>query len=108
MNSSFINVGQLKVCSKSAQHLKTQNMEIPNHNSDIVFDEDFYTITWTDIKNAEIDHENHLDDIENFFRENFFREDFENDVLEEDVIDKNFKLIKTRQVLSLLNITFEV
>lgn len=54
-------------------------METPNHNSDIVFNEKLYTITWTDIENAEIDYENYLDDIENFFRE-----DFENDVLEEE------------------------
>lgn len=54
-------------------------METPNHNSDIVFNENLYTITWTDIENAEIDYENYLDDIENFFRE-----DFENDVLEEE------------------------
>ena len=79
MNSILNNVEQLKVCSKSTQHLKTQNMETPNHNSDIVFNENLYTITWTDIENAEIDYENYLDDIENFFRE-----DFENDVLEEE------------------------
>ena len=49
------------------------------NNSDIVFNEDLYTITWADIENAEIDYENYLDDIENFFRE-----DFENDILEEE------------------------
>ncbi|WP_210148613.1 hypothetical protein [Chryseobacterium scophthalmum] len=54
-------------------------METPNHNSDIVFNEDLYTITWADIENVEIDYENYLDDIENFFRE-----DFENDILEEE------------------------
>lgn len=55
-------------------------METPNHNSsDISFNEDLYTITWTDIENTEIDYENYLDDIENFFRE-----DFENDILEEE------------------------
>ncbi|MFC0428055.1 hypothetical protein ACFFG8_14895 [Chryseobacterium scophthalmum] len=54
-------------------------METPNHNSAIVFNEDLYTITWADIENTEIDYENYLDDIENFFRE-----DFENDILEEE------------------------
>ena len=54
-------------------------METPNHNSDNSFNEDLYTITWTDIENTEIDYENYLDDIENFFRE-----DFENDILEEE------------------------
>lgn len=87
MNSILNNVEQLKVCSKSTQHLKTQNMETPNHNSDIVFNEKLYTITWTDIENAEIDYENYLDDIENFFRE-----DFENDVLEEEPEIKKDKI----------------
>lgn len=56
-------------------------METPNHNSDIVFNEDVYTIDWSDIENTDIDYENYLSDMENFFRE-----DFENDILEEDVI----------------------
>ncbi|WP_299182319.1 hypothetical protein [uncultured Chryseobacterium sp.] len=56
-------------------------METLNHNSDIVFDEELYTIEWSDIENAEIDYENYLNDIENFFRE-----DFENDVLEENIL----------------------
>jgi hypothetical protein len=55
-------------------------METPNHNPDTVFDEELYTIEWSDIENAEIDYENYLDDIENFFRE-----DFENDALEENI-----------------------
>ena len=75
MNSTLQNAEQLKTCSKS----KTQNMETPNHNSDIVFNEDLYTITWADIENAEIDYENYLDHIENFFRE-----DFQYDILEEE------------------------
>ncbi|SFT55198.1 hypothetical protein SAMN05421857_1537 [Chryseobacterium formosense] len=54
-------------------------METPNHNSDIIINDDLYTINWSDIENTEIDYENYLDDIENFFRE-----DFESDVLEED------------------------
>lgn len=56
-------------------------METHNPNSDIVFDEELYTIEWRDIENAEIDYENYLNDIENFFRE-----DFENDVLEENIL----------------------
>ncbi|WP_370898686.1 hypothetical protein [Chryseobacterium gossypii] len=55
-------------------------METSNHNPDIIFDEDLYTIEWSDIENAEMDYENYLNDIENFFRE-----DFENDILEEDM-----------------------
>jgi len=54
-------------------------METPNHNSDISFNQDLYTVSWTDIENTEIDYENYLDDIENFFRE-----DFENHILEEE------------------------
>ena len=79
MNSPLNNAEQVKTCSKSIQNLKTQNMETPHHNSTILFNEDLYTISWTDIENTEIDYENYLDDIENFFRE-----DFENDVLEEE------------------------
>ena len=59
--------------------LNTKNMETPDHNSDTVFNEDIYTISWSDIENTEIDYENYLDEIENFFRE-----DFENDILEND------------------------
>lgn len=79
MNSTLHNAEQLKTCSKSIQKAKTQNMEKLNYNSDFIFNEDLYTITWSDIENAEIDYENYLDDIENFFRE-----DFENDILEEE------------------------
>ncbi|MEG0925590.1 MULTISPECIES: hypothetical protein [Chryseobacterium] len=56
-------------------------METPTHNTDTIFDEDLYTIEWSDIENAEMDYENYLNDIENFFRT-----DFEDDVLEEDTI----------------------
>ncbi len=59
-------------------------METPNHNSDIFFNQDLYTVSWTDIENTEIDYENYLDDIENFFRE-----DFENDMEEEFETNKN-------------------
>lgn len=54
-------------------------MENLNYNSDIIFNENLYTINWSDIENAEIDYENYLDDIENFFKE-----DFENDIFEEE------------------------
>ena len=54
-------------------------MGTPNHNSEIIFNEDAYTINWSDIENTEIDYENYLDDIENFFKD-----DFENDILEDD------------------------
>lgn len=55
-------------------------METPSHISDSIFDEELYTIEWSDIENVEIDYENYLNDIENFFKE-----DFENDILEEDI-----------------------
>ncbi|MBB6371512.1 hypothetical protein [Chryseobacterium shigense] len=55
-------------------------METPDHNPDILFDEDLYTIEWSDIENAEMDYENYLNDIESFFRE-----DFEDAVPEEDI-----------------------
>lgn len=80
MNSTFINAGQPETCSNFNQITKTQDMETPNHNPDITFDEELYTVEWSDIENAEIDYENYLDDIENFFRE-----DFENDTLEEEI-----------------------
>lgn len=55
-------------------------METQNNNSDTVFNEDLYTVSWSDIENTEIDYENYLNDLENFFRE-----DFENDILEDDI-----------------------
>lgn len=79
MNSTLPNAEQPKICSKLTQQLKTQNMETSNHNSDIISNKNLFTIEWSDIENAEIDFENYLDDIENFFRE-----DFENDILEEE------------------------
>lgn len=79
MNSTLNNAEPLKACSKSTQHLKTQNMEILHHNSDTIPNKDLFTIEWSDIENTEIDYENYLDDIENFFRE-----DVENDILEEE------------------------
>lgn len=80
MNSTFINAGQPEICSKHNLNLKTQHMETPDHNPDILFDEDLYTIEWSDIENAEMDYENYLNDIESFFRE-----DFEDAVPEEDI-----------------------
>ncbi|GEN77922.1 hypothetical protein [Chryseobacterium hagamense] len=44
-------------------------METPNHQSDLFFSEDHYTIEWIDIENAELDSYNYLNDIENFFRQ---------------------------------------
>jgi hypothetical protein len=79
LNSTFTHAEQPEICSKYNQHLTTQNMETPNHNTDTVFDEELYTIEWSDIENAEMDYENYLNDIENFFRE-----DFEDDILEKD------------------------
>lgn len=55
-------------------------METPNHSSDIAFNEDLYTIDWNEIENTEIDYENCLNDIENFFRE-----DFKNDIPEDEI-----------------------
>ncbi|MET3034807.1 hypothetical protein ABXT08_01775 [Chryseobacterium sp. NRRL B-14859] len=81
MNSTFINAEQPEICSKNNQHPKAQNMETTHHNTYIDFDEELYTIEWSDIENAEMDYENYLNDIENFFRE-----DFENDTLEEETL----------------------
>lgn len=80
MNSTFINAGQPEICLKHNLNLTTQNMEAPNHNQDTLFDEDLYTIEWSDIEHAEMDYENYLNDIENFFRE-----DFEDAIPEENI-----------------------
>ena len=77
MNSTFINAEQPKLY----QNLKKKDMETQHHHSDIIFDEELYTIEWSDIENAEIDYENYLNEIESFFRD-----DFENDILEEDIL----------------------
>ena len=81
MNSTCTNAEQPEICSKYNQHPTTQNMETPNLNTNILFDENLYTIEWSDIEKTEIDYENYLNDIENFFRENF-----EETVLEEDTL----------------------
>lgn len=80
MNSTLSNAEQPKKCSKLTPPLKTQNMETPNHHLDTIPGKDLFTIEWSDIENAEIDYENYLDDIEDFFRK-----DFENDILEEEL-----------------------
>jgi len=56
-------------------------MESPDYNTAPTFEKDTYTINWSDIENIEIDYDNYLNEIENFFRE-----DFENDILEEDIL----------------------
>ena len=56
-------------------------METPNHNSDIIFDKDLYTIEWNDIEDMEIDYDHYLKYIEKFFRQ-----DIENEILEEDIL----------------------
>lgn len=56
-------------------------METLNHQPNIIFDENLYTIEWSDIENTEIDYENYLNDIGNFCRK-----DVENDILEKDNI----------------------
>lgn len=52
-------------------------MENTDYNPDLPIDKELYTIEWSDIENIEIDYENYLNDIENFFRE-----DFEHDIFE--------------------------
>ncbi|MDR6463948.1 hypothetical protein [Chryseobacterium sediminis] len=81
MNSTCTYAEQPEICSKYNQHPTTQNMETPNLNTNILFDENLYTIEWSDIEKTEIDYENYLNDIENFFRE-----DFEETILEEDTL----------------------
>lgn len=80
MNSTCINAGQPEICLKNHPNLKKLIMEKPDQNPDIVFDEDLYTIEWSDIEHAEMDYENYLNDIENFFRE-----DFEEGIPEENI-----------------------
>ena len=80
MNSTFPNDEQPEYHSNFNEKLKQQGMEISKSESHICFDENLYTIEWNDIENTEIDYDNYLTDIENFFRE-----DFEKDILEEDM-----------------------
>lgn len=80
MNSTFQNAEQPKFCSNCNQNNSTPSMETPKNNSNITYNENLYTIEWSDIENAEIDYENYLNDIESFFRE-----DFEEDILEENI-----------------------
>lgn len=76
MNSTFSCAEQPEICSKQNQ----QSRELSDHNTDTISGKELYTIEWSDIENAEMDYENYLNDIENFFRE-----DFEDDILEKDV-----------------------
>ena len=71
----------LKYVQNLTPIFKPKDMETSNHNPDIIFDEDIYTINWSDIENVEIDYENYLNDIENFFKE-----DFDNDTFEEEFL----------------------
>ncbi|WP_162087686.1 hypothetical protein [Chryseobacterium aquaeductus] len=57
-------------------------METPEYNTNIICEDNLYTISWSDIESTEPDYENYLNEIENFFRE-----DFENDILEEDILN---------------------
>lgn len=77
MNSTSTYTGQPEICSHLTKYTKTLPMENTDYNPDLSLDQELYTIEWSDIENAEIDYENYLNDIENFFRE-----DFENDILE--------------------------
>ncbi len=80
MNSTFQHAEQPKLCSSCNQNTSTFSMETPKYNSNITYNENLYTIEWSDIENTEIDYDNYLNDIENFFRE-----DFEKDIIEEDI-----------------------
>lgn len=51
-------------------------METPDHKTDILFDENLYTIEWSDIENVEMDYENYLNTIENCWREDFEEDTF--------------------------------
>ncbi|WP_326981793.1 hypothetical protein VUJ46_16370 [Chryseobacterium sp. MYb264] len=78
MNSTPPYAEQRKLCSDFTKNHQIANRETEDHSPHIIFDEGLYTIEWSDIENAEIDYENYLSDIENFFRE-----DFEKDIIEE-------------------------
>ena len=54
-------------------------MEKPHHNTDTIFDQELPINEWDDTESVEIENEEHLNDIENFFRE-----DFEKDCIEEE------------------------
>jgi hypothetical protein len=76
LNSTCTYAEQPEICSKYNQNTRIQNMETPDHKTDIVFDENLYTIEWSDIENAEMDYENYLNTIENFWREDFEEDTF--------------------------------
>lgn len=77
MNSTSNNAGQPEICSNFNPNTQIQPMENTDYNPDLPIDKELYTIEWSDIENIEIDYENYLNDIENFFRE-----DFEHDIFE--------------------------
>lgn len=52
-------------------------MENTDYNPGLPLDQELYTIEWSDIENTEIDYENYLNDIENFFKEDFEDDTFE-------------------------------
>ena len=66
MNSKVINAEKANISSKYRQSFTSQNMETPNHNTDILFNKERYTIEWNDIKNVEMDYDNYLNNIGNF------------------------------------------
>ena len=77
MNSTSINAGQPEICSNFNQNTKTLFMENTDYNPGLPLDQELYTIEWSDIENTEIDYENYLNDIENFFKEDFEDDTFE-------------------------------
>jgi len=76
LNSTCNYAEQPEICSKYNQNTRIQNMETPDHKTDILFDENLYTIEWSDIENAEMDYENYLNTIENCWREDFEEDTF--------------------------------
>jgi len=56
-------------------------MEATNHKTNVIIDEIPYTIEWGDIEHVEMDYDNYLNDVENFFRE-----DCKEDILEEEAL----------------------
>lgn len=79
MNSTSKHTEQREIRSGHNKNSKAYPMETLNHQPNIIFDENLYTIEWSDIENTEIDYENYLNDIVNFCRK-----DVENDILEKD------------------------
>lgn len=80
MNPKVINAEQAHISSKYRQSFTPKYMETPNHNVDILFNKELYTIEWNDIKNVEMDYDNYLNDLGNFLNTT----EFEEEVPEED------------------------